>query len=158
MKLATPLAAQHVQERALEQNGPSSATSATMEPSPLTQVERPETFQPKIIRLYETVFRVRVPIPTGSPRITPSITPTQPRILKRRRTKMRTSNSRMAFGRSSSSTGPTMQASSASSRRYLPTKCSTCKRIHNNCSCKLFRVYSRRLPPRTRLPSRYETL
>ncbi|PVI07241.1 DUF1741-domain-containing protein [Periconia macrospinosa] len=28
-----------------------------MEPSPLTQVERPETFQPKIIRLYETVFR-----------------------------------------------------------------------------------------------------
>ncbi|KAF2689655.1 DUF1741-domain-containing protein [Lentithecium fluviatile CBS 122367] len=28
-----------------------------MEPSPLTQVSRPETFQPKIIRLYETLFR-----------------------------------------------------------------------------------------------------
>jgi hypothetical protein len=29
-----------------------------MEPSPLTQVSRPETFQPKIIRLYETLFSV----------------------------------------------------------------------------------------------------
>ncbi|KAJ4297512.1 hypothetical protein N0V90_005404 [Kalmusia sp. IMI 367209] len=28
-----------------------------MEPSPLTQVSRPETFQPKIIHLYETLFR-----------------------------------------------------------------------------------------------------
>lgn len=30
-----------------------------MEPSPLTQDSRPEIFQPKIIRLYETLFRVR---------------------------------------------------------------------------------------------------
>ncbi|KAF2199599.1 DUF1741-domain-containing protein [Delitschia confertaspora ATCC 74209] len=28
-----------------------------MEPSPLTQVSRPDTFQPKIVRLYETLFR-----------------------------------------------------------------------------------------------------
>lgn len=27
-----------------------------MEPSPLTQVSRPETFQPKILRLYETLL------------------------------------------------------------------------------------------------------
>lgn len=31
----------------------------TMEPSPLTQDSRPEIFQPKIIRLYEQLFRVR---------------------------------------------------------------------------------------------------
>jgi hypothetical protein len=31
-----------------------------MEPSPLTQDSRPESFQPKIIRLYETLFRVRM--------------------------------------------------------------------------------------------------
>lgn len=31
-----------------------------MEPSPLTQVSRPELFQPKIISLYETLFKVRV--------------------------------------------------------------------------------------------------
>jgi hypothetical protein len=31
-----------------------------MEPSPLTQVSRPELFQPKIISLYETLFQVRV--------------------------------------------------------------------------------------------------
>jgi hypothetical protein len=31
----------------------------TMEPSPLTQDSRPEIFQPKIIRLYETLFKVR---------------------------------------------------------------------------------------------------
>jgi hypothetical protein len=30
-----------------------------MEPSPLTQDSRPQIFQPKIIRLYETLFRVR---------------------------------------------------------------------------------------------------
>lgn len=30
-----------------------------MEPSPLTQVSRPELFQPKIISLYETLFKVR---------------------------------------------------------------------------------------------------
>jgi hypothetical protein len=30
-----------------------------MEPSPLTQDSRPEIFQPKIIRLYETLFKVR---------------------------------------------------------------------------------------------------
>lgn len=30
-----------------------------MEPSPLTQVSRPELFQPKIISLYETLFTVR---------------------------------------------------------------------------------------------------
>jgi hypothetical protein len=29
-----------------------------MEPSPLTQDSRPEIFQPKIIRLYETLFKV----------------------------------------------------------------------------------------------------
>lgn len=29
-----------------------------MEPSPLTQVSRPELFQPKIISLYETLFKV----------------------------------------------------------------------------------------------------
>ena len=28
-----------------------------MEPSPLTQVSRPESFQPKIVQLYETLFR-----------------------------------------------------------------------------------------------------
>lgn len=28
-----------------------------MEPSPLTQQSRPESFQPKIVRLYETLFR-----------------------------------------------------------------------------------------------------
>jgi hypothetical protein len=31
-----------------------------MDPSPLTQVSRPELFQPKIISLYETLFKVRV--------------------------------------------------------------------------------------------------
>lgn len=31
-----------------------------MEPSPLTQVSRPELFQPKIISLYETLFKVRM--------------------------------------------------------------------------------------------------
>ncbi len=31
-----------------------------MEPSPLTQVSRPELFQPKIISLYETLFTVRM--------------------------------------------------------------------------------------------------
>ena len=41
MKAASHLAAQHVSEF-----GPNNATIATMEPSPLTQVERPETFQP----------------------------------------------------------------------------------------------------------------
>jgi hypothetical protein len=30
-----------------------------MEPSPLTQVLRPDFFQPKIVRLYEQLFRVR---------------------------------------------------------------------------------------------------
>jgi hypothetical protein len=30
-----------------------------MEPSPLTQDSRPEIFQPKIITLYETLFKVR---------------------------------------------------------------------------------------------------
>ena len=29
-----------------------------MEPSPLTQVSRPQIFQPKIIHLYETLFKV----------------------------------------------------------------------------------------------------
>ena len=29
-----------------------------MEPSPLTQDSRPEIFQPKIIHLYETLFKV----------------------------------------------------------------------------------------------------
>lgn len=28
-----------------------------MEPSPLTQVSRPETFQPKIVQLYEALFQ-----------------------------------------------------------------------------------------------------
>lgn len=32
-----------------------------MEPSPLTQDSRPEIFQPKIIRLYESLFKVRIP-------------------------------------------------------------------------------------------------
>jgi hypothetical protein len=31
-----------------------------MEPSPLTQVSQ-QSFQPKIIHLYETLFRVRMP-------------------------------------------------------------------------------------------------
>lgn len=31
-----------------------------MEPSPLTQDSRPDIFQPKIIRLYEQLFRVRL--------------------------------------------------------------------------------------------------
>lgn len=30
-----------------------------MEPSPLTQDSRPEVFQPKIIHLYEALFKVR---------------------------------------------------------------------------------------------------
>jgi hypothetical protein len=30
-----------------------------MEPSPLTQDVRPDSFQPKIVRLYETLFKVR---------------------------------------------------------------------------------------------------
>jgi hypothetical protein len=29
-----------------------------MEASPLTQQSRPETFQPKIVQLYETLFKV----------------------------------------------------------------------------------------------------
>lgn len=29
-----------------------------MEASPLTQQNRPETFQPKIVQLYETLFKV----------------------------------------------------------------------------------------------------
>lgn len=49
------------------------ASKATaMEPSPLTQDSRPQTFQPKIIHLYETLFKVRLhmwnapaPRPTG---------------------------------------------------------------------------------------------
>ena len=32
--------------------------SSAMEPSPLTQVSRPDVFQPKIIQLYETLFKV----------------------------------------------------------------------------------------------------
>jgi hypothetical protein len=32
-----------------------------MEPSPLTQDSRPEIFQPKIIHLYETLFKVGAP-------------------------------------------------------------------------------------------------
>lgn len=36
------------------------ASVFSMEPSPLTQVSRPELFQPKIISLYETLFKVRV--------------------------------------------------------------------------------------------------
>jgi hypothetical protein len=31
-----------------------------MEASPLTQQSRPETFQPKIVQLYETLFRVGI--------------------------------------------------------------------------------------------------
>jgi hypothetical protein len=36
-----------------------------MEPSPLTQDSRPEVFQPKIIRLYEALFKVRLEAHTG---------------------------------------------------------------------------------------------
>ena len=31
-----------------------------MEASPLTQQTRPETFQPKIVQLYQTLFLVRI--------------------------------------------------------------------------------------------------
>jgi hypothetical protein len=34
------------------------AEFVAMEPSPLTQDVRPDSFQPKIIRLYEALFRV----------------------------------------------------------------------------------------------------
>ena len=34
-----------------------------MEPSPLTQVSRPETFKPKIVGLYEALFKVRSAAP-----------------------------------------------------------------------------------------------
>lgn len=37
-----------------------------MEPSPLTQDTRPEIFQPKIIHLYETLFKV-CPLGTLAP-------------------------------------------------------------------------------------------
>lgn len=41
-------------------SAPAPALVFSMEPSPLTQVSRPELFQPKIISLYETLFKVRM--------------------------------------------------------------------------------------------------
>ena len=41
--------------------------STVMEPSPLTQDSRPDIFQPKIISLYETLFKVGgFPLPFGA--------------------------------------------------------------------------------------------
>ena len=34
-----------------------------MEPSPLTQQARPEVFQPKVVELYERLFKVTTTIP-----------------------------------------------------------------------------------------------
>jgi hypothetical protein len=72
-----------------------------MEPSPLTQDSRPEIFQPKIIRLYETLFKVRANYS--------SITRPQVANAHRRRT-MKRQTCPTASGRSSSCTGRTLRA------------------------------------------------
>lgn len=40
--------------------GTPESTKPTMEQSPLTQQERPEVFEPKIVGLYRKLFRVRL--------------------------------------------------------------------------------------------------
>lgn len=45
--------------------------NTAMEPSPLTQDSRPEVFQPKIIRLYEALFKVRVQPGASTPQPQP---------------------------------------------------------------------------------------
>lgn len=38
-----------------------------MEPSPLTQQSRPEVFKPKVVELYEKLFRVSYNVPVSWP-------------------------------------------------------------------------------------------
>ena len=77
-----------------------------MEPSPLTQVLRPDFFQPKIVRLYETLFRVRVLLRTCPAFYT--------QLMVDCRKMTRTTSYPTASGRSSSSTGRTTQGYGAS--------------------------------------------
>jgi hypothetical protein len=72
-----------------------------MEPSPLTQVSRPDVFQPKIIQLYETLFKVCMRYCRHTVKHTTDAAA--------RRTRMRTSTCPKASGKSSSCTGPTHQ-------------------------------------------------
>jgi len=79
-----------------------------MEPSPLTQDTRPEIFQPKIISLYETLFKVR-------PLHLHPFCANQVLTMPRKTTKK--SSYPPASGKNSSSTAPTPPAFSAYSVR-----------------------------------------
>jgi hypothetical protein len=97
-----------------------------MEPSPLTRDSRPEVFQPKIIRLYETLFKVCL-LP-GRP--APSAQQLAHRVP--RKTMTTTSTCPTASGTSFSCTGQTRPASSTWWPRSRPTTCCTSRPTHSS--------------------------